>query len=251
MEYVAYVDYALNNIFRNDVWFRGHSDKTYALTPNLLRHKNYNQQIDRTLRENFKDKARVLVGNNTLTEFEWYFLMQHYGLKTRLLDWTEGSLIALFFALQVGPKEFEFEDACVWMIDPLDLNNISKKNKRLFRTDLLDPENADNDLVSSYINLKNTFSPHWPIAITTTYSNERILRQKGCFTLHHANKESIESIYRKAKSNRIAKITISGKHRSTIKNQLLQSGISESSIYPDLEGLSRELNDKHLNFNLE
>jgi hypothetical protein len=49
---------------------------------------------------------------------QWLFLARHAGLPTRLLDWSEGALIALYFAL----KE---PNPVVWMLNPLDLNDLS------------------------------------------------------------------------------------------------------------------------------
>ena len=49
---------------------------------------------------------------------QWLFLARHAGLPTRLLDWSEGALIALHFALK-DPNPV------VWMLNPLDLNDLS------------------------------------------------------------------------------------------------------------------------------
>jgi hypothetical protein len=51
--------------------------------------------------------------------WEWYFLMQHSGAPTRLLDWTEGALIALYFAVR---NKLDATDAAVWVLDPWSLN---------------------------------------------------------------------------------------------------------------------------------
>src|SRR5262245_24885245 len=51
---------------------------------------------------------------------QWLFLARHAGVPTRLLDWTEGALIGLHFALQENEKE-----PVVWMLNPLEMNRLS------------------------------------------------------------------------------------------------------------------------------
>ncbi|WP_350340486.1 FRG domain-containing protein [Paenibacillus hexagrammi] len=50
-------------------------------------------------------------------------MMQHYGVPTRLLDWSREALVALLFALGVPTSDIEkTSDKVVWVLDPVTLN---------------------------------------------------------------------------------------------------------------------------------
>lgn len=108
-------------------WFRGQKEKSWGLLPHIRR--GYTRQQERFLTNLFYTRARVRYSNcpNDSDYGAWLALMQHYGLPTRLLDWTESPLVAAYFAIgfsfDIDRTNFSInDDAAIWVLNPTRLN---------------------------------------------------------------------------------------------------------------------------------
>lgn len=231
----------------DEEWFyRGHPSNTYKLLPGLYRMGNKSLSttelwhIEADLFYEFRARAKVIHGAN-LSDWDILFYMQHHGVRTRLLDWTESFGIALYFALlNIKPGD----TPCIWVMNPYKLNLHYHKIR-----DLYSPERLDDDEGNSYSDylLNNHNEAFWwkePLAIYPVRRVDRLTTQGGYFTIQGTDQRPLEEIVNKGK-NIIAKVNLTPEAVAAGREFLDSAGINRYSVFPDLDGLAEFLNEKY------
>lgn len=219
----SFVDFVQNSDFMDllagECIFRGQSVQGNLL-PGIARK---NPKVDTTAIEKKMLSELSRLGASFLPDTSQIELMvraQHYGLKTRLLDWTPNSLAALWFACSSAGTD----DAYVYALEVSDL--------------LFDSEDY----------LVDPFATRQTRAFWPRFNNARISAQNGLFTLHRFNQRNgfvpleKNALMRK----RLHEFVIAGAQKIEILYSLERHGVSARTIYPDMEGLCQYLNMHHL-----
>lgn len=218
-----------------DPWFRGQLRAGWPLTPNSYRSKLLDDEAD--IRLEFRRRAlQLIAGHVPADEWQWYFLMQHHGAPTRLLDWTDSALVALFFAVSANaPGNTKVaSSAAVWMLNPWALNDIVLDDGRVYDTAW--------EKAAPYLPAlpDGELEPRLPIAIDPPHFTTRVAVQRSHFTVFGSRRRGIESIAKRHR-NILARIVIERSAIPEIRLDLTTCGIRDTAVFPDLEGLSREL----------
>ena len=192
-------------------FFRGQADSSWELLPKAGR-PTFNNGRDLGRFKHWCDRA---VACRELPDSVWERLViaQHYGLATRLLDWTFNPLVACFFAVADLPDI----DGAVYAHFPTRF--IDQSEQSIERI----------DLVAGLI----------PRAIDI-----RILRQAGGFTVHPRPAEPLaaEDLQKPLSGLSLVKIEIPCDLKGAVREMLENYGVNYSALFPDLDGLSRQTN---------
>lgn len=224
----------------SDMFFRGVKDDTYPLVPGVIR-RGIDEGREMGLVADFMTTFRNYTNQRPKTAFDCYALMQHYGLPTRLLDWSSSPLVALFFSLE---QTNNAKTRAVWAITPSGMNEKSIRYDGIVVPNEFTSTALDNYL-PSYLRDNNSV-PTDPIGVSLAFTNQRVTSQKGTFTLHGFNAEPIDKYYERNGLPQIAKLILkSEEFRHAILNELHAIGMKEDDVYQDLNSLTTRIIREH------
>jgi FRG domain len=219
------------------VWFRGQGRQDWELIPSLARNKKH-LKAESALIKRFMQNAAPHLQMPLREEWEWIFLMQHHRAYTRLLDWSESPLAALYFA--VTEKRHMRASAAVWCLDPVSLNRAA--NLR-FEFEAEIPAFGRDKVLESYLPSHVLENPSglFPISIVGPRNTPRMAAQLGTFTINHRLHTPIEAL---GDGKHIWRWIIPASAKKNIIKDLGHLGISALTLFPELDqvaDLSKEI----------
>ncbi len=211
-------------------WFRGHSDSSWKLVPQVFREENWGAGESGIYSEfQMKAPSRYGMCPPATDAVAWLILAQHYGLPTRLLDWSESILTATFFAVE---DEDTDTDGALWEIDPCRINQCAMVGRCVVRADfpgVVDRANAG---------FSGTEHVGRPYAFQPVERDPRMMLQQATFTLHGNEAPVIEPEFDVEAVRRYA---IPGGSKPDLAAALRALGVARSTLFPDLEALAHDV----------
>jgi len=268
--------------------FRVQANSNWKLSSTLERALYYYNQgypplteiNERRILEEFKTKFHLYATNEPDYDdhFEWLAHLQHHGCPTRLVDFTSSIYIAAFFALTnaVGT------DAAIWCISrPHLITQLKDADKVKYREEASQPHETNQDNIT-YLNScigrynRKNVVPH-VISLVQPRSSMRLARQNGLFLaqttfgeygrikfehclnasfggelkeleLNDVDFDVVEQIGPFESDIAVLKLILPAEIQLEARAQLIMMGITDETMFPDLDGLARSLIVKHLRF---
>lgn len=170
-------------------------------------------KIESQMLEEFKRQCWPYLTINPLNEWDWLALAQHHGMATRVLDWTENPLAALWFAVRKPPGDSK--EGIIWVLKVTKFG-VAKIN-------IEDPYKCA---------ITKIFRPN--------HITPKLVAQTGWFTVHRY--QSKEKCFIPLEKNKnyilyLRKLRISPDAFGELRVQLNQVGINNAVMFPEMAGL--------------
>ncbi len=228
--------YADGLITQPTLWFRGQSDYRWAPVPSIQR---FNRSTSESVLCHSFYHGVSQINSSYIPKAaydQWLSMMQHYGLPTRLLDWSYSPLVALYFALDKY-EIYKDVDASLTVLIPEFLNQAQGFEPYIFP---LDSATAMEMLKSAFYT-KST-SSNKILACFSTSNDLRQYTQRAGFTIHDSTKQISEICNTKS----LYTILIPKEKKEYFKKALWSLGIREGYLFPDITHVAKDAINRHL-----
>lgn len=233
------------------LWYRGQAQHGFDLLPTITRKRGtlqLNPLYETVFLSKFKSMAIPYVeklpaypfNEDTASYWSWLFMLRHYGLPARILDWSRDALTGLFFATDPEDPSLTYGvDAAVWILHPVKLNEAFSFHSFLKPGYIPNVEESSFNLFfGPESDILNTLKPAAAIGPLNT---TRIVAQRGTFTVFPRVKSlTALNIFEDA-GYYLSKINIAWENFHDIQTQLRHYGITKISLYPDMETITNEV----------
>ncbi|MBH0346350.1 FRG domain-containing protein [Bacillus cereus] len=241
----------------NWIWFRGHGDENYLLDSGLFRVRQSNERLslleyrllEARIFNSFTSQATTFVNEDSI---DILFYMQHYGVKTRLLDWTESFGTALYFAFDSWNYN-DNKQACIWLLDPNALNEYFGKGLSVYLPGYFKDQGIR--IISEMFGKQDTQGKLFnnnSFAMYPMKNNQRLLSQRGFFTVQGNLlldlEQEIEQICPDEKDKIIKKIILPTDLVENVYEYLTINGINDFTIFNDTDGLGKSINKEYIDY---
>lgn len=224
--------------FRSNRAFHGVARARQPLATRLSRLASAG--VETHLIRNFRKYApRAAVARDSL--WNWLALGQHYGLPTRLLDWTYSPFVALHFAT-AAPDAFDV-DGAIWCVDFVQANTylpdtlrrlLDAEGSNVFTAEMLEP------VAATLSDLEALADEPFLLFMEPPSVDDRIVNQFALLSTMSRAGASLRTWL--ARRPHLARVIVIPAHlKLEIRDKLDQANITERVLYPGLDGLARWL----------
>ena len=242
--------------FKRPPWFRGHWDASWKLLPSVFRgRESEDPHHERFIANRFRTQAPLRHAKCPENEehFAWLCLMRHYGLPTRLLDWSESILVAAYFAVNEADCEWESDEdtkttspGTLWALNAHRLDCVNPEERADRAGFPHTPDTRGVGTLAAHVfgvqpELQRDFGVlQATLAVIPNEVDLRMLMQNARFTIHGRNGAVPEPLEEQAHGQLyLMRFEIAKGFKGTLRNMLVELGINEHTLFPDLEHLAR------------
>ena len=227
--------------YRSDYAYRGLNNKSLKLENSFMRNCCSNANLEYHMLRNFRKYAKVPDSHLFTSDWRVMTIGQHYGLPTRLLDWTYSPFIAAHFATN-DINEYD-KDGVIWLVNFVEVNRIlpvpfktvlEEEKANAFTIEMIEnavPSIHEFDVLSKE-QLLLFFEP--------PSIDERIINQFAFFSVM-SNPVALLDDWLIKHPETYKRIIIPAKLKWEIRDKLDQANITERILFPGLDGLAKWL----------